>query len=116
MTVSEIAGSLVALCREGKFDDAYSTLFAENARSIEPDGATATGLDALHAKAAAWGAANDIRSVSVTGPFLGGDSFAVVFTMEIVQKESGNVAQFAEIALYAVQDGKITEERFLYGQ
>ena len=115
MSVSEIAQSLVELCRAAKFDEAYTTLFAPDAKSIEGNGDTATGLEALHAKSAEWGANNEVHSVTVAGPYAGDNEFAVVFTMEITQKTADKRIKFEEVALYKIQDGKIIEERFLYG-
>ena len=47
MTTQEIAGRLVALCRQGKFETAQKELFATDAISIEPYATTkaeGTGL------------------------------------------------------------------------
>ena len=36
--------------------------------------------------------------------------------MDVTVKESGQRMQMDEIGLYTVRDGKIAEERFLFGQ
>ena len=60
METQQIADRLVALCREGKYDQCYDELFAQDAENIEmpamADGplGNAKGLDAIRAKAKAW--------------------------------------------------------------
>jgi len=115
MTTTEIGKSLVTLCKTGEFEQAYKTLFADNARSIEAGGETATGLHALLAKGDEWGRKNTVHRITVTGPYVAGDTFAVFFSMNLTPKASGQATDFDEIALYRVADAKIVEERFLYG-
>lgn len=115
MSVAEIAQSLVDLCRAGKFEEPYDTLFAENAKSIEGMGETAEGIATIKAKSAEWGANNEIHGFTVNGPFVGTDQFAVHFVLEITPKQSGEKMSFSEVGVYTVADGKIVEEKFLYG-
>jgi hypothetical protein len=116
MAVSDVAQSLVEMCRAGKFDEAYDALFAKDARSVEGTGDVAAGLDAVKAKGDAWNAENEVRSITIDGPFVGGDQFAVCFSLEIARRANGEQMTFNEVGIYTVgSDGKITEERFLYG-
>jgi hypothetical protein len=115
MAVSDVAQSLVEMCRAGKFDEAYEALFAKDARSVEPNGDTAAGLDAMKAKGEAWNAENEVRSVTINGPFVSGNQFAVHFDIDIARRASGEQMKLTEIGVYTVGDnGKITEERFFY--
>ncbi|MBC8138005.1 MAG: nuclear transport factor 2 family protein [Fibrella sp.] len=115
MSVSEIAQSLVDLCRAGSFEHPYDTLFAENARSIEGTGEVFEGVAAMKAKSEEWGENNAVHGFTVNGPFVGTDQFAVHFVLEITPKRTGEKISFAEVGVYTVADGKIVEEKFLYG-
>ena len=105
----------MTLCKAGEFVQAYKTLFADNARSVEAHGETATGLVALLAKAEEWCGEHTVNRRSVTGPFVAGDTFGVFFSMNVTPKASGKAMDFDEIAMYQVEGGKIVEEKFLYG-
>ena len=114
METKEIANGLVALCREGKFDEAMVTYYAEDIVSVEYDGETANGLAACQAKGEAWGTANEIHSVTVSEPFIGQNQFAVQFGLDITDRATGQRMMAQEIAVYTVESGKITHETFLF--
>jgi ketosteroid isomerase-like protein len=113
-TTSDVAQSLVAMCRAGKFEQPYDALFAANARSVEATGETAAGMDAIHAKGKMFTEKNDVNGFTVGDPCVGGDLFAVPFTFDITEKATGKHMNLEEIGLYTVRDGKIVAERFLY--
>jgi len=116
MTTQDIANDLVALCREGKFDQAGEKYWADDVLSVEAmgDPAESHGIEAARAKGEWWSGAHDIHGVKVEGPYVNGDSFAVRFVMDITVKESGQRHTMDEVALYVLKDGKIAEERFFY--
>jgi hypothetical protein len=115
MSVSEVAQSLVEMCRAGKFQEAYDALFAPNARSVEGTGESADSLEAMKAKGEAFDAENEIRDTKIDGPFVGTDSFAVYFAFEIARRSNGETVKLEEVGVYTVgSDGKITKEEFLY--
>jgi ketosteroid isomerase-like protein len=113
-TTSDVAQSLVEMCRAGKFEAPYGTLFASDARSVEATGEAAKGLDAIKAKGKTFSEKNDVNQFTVGEPCVGGDLFAVPFSFEITEKATGKHMDMKEIGLYTVRDGKIIEERFLY--
>lgn len=117
MTTQDIAHDLVALCREGKFDEAGEKYWAADVLSVEPmgDNAESRGIEAARAKGEWWSGAHDIHGVVVEGPYVNGDQFIVRFVMDITAKASGNRMKMDETALYTIKDGKIAEERFFYG-
>ncbi len=115
MSVAEIAQSLVDLCRAGKFEHPYDTLYAENARSVEGTWKSFEGIAAIKAKGEEWGRENAVHVLTVNGPFVGTDQFAVHFVFDITPKRTGERMSFAEVGVYTVADGKIVEEKFLYG-
>ena len=116
MTTQDIANDLVALCREGKFDQAGEKYWADDVLSVEAmgDNAESRGKAAARAKGEWWSGAHDIHGVKVEGPYVNGDSFAVRFTMDITVKESGQRHTMDEVAFYVLKNGKIAEERFFY--
>jgi len=116
MNTQEIAHDLVALCKQGKFDEAGEKYWADDVVSVEAmgDEAESHGKSAARAKGEWWAGAHDIHGVEVEGPYVNGDEFAVRFVMDITVKESGQRNKMDEVAFYRLKDGKIAEERFFY--
>jgi hypothetical protein len=119
MTTEQIAKQLVALCSEGKFHEAISTLYADDVVSVEafpmPDGnTTMTGLAAVLGKAQWWSENHEVHSASVEGPLVSHKHFTVRFLMEVTQKPTGMKMKLDELAVYEVKDGKIVREQFFY--
>jgi ketosteroid isomerase-like protein len=116
MTTHDIAHAFATLCKEGKFDEAGETYWADDVLSVEAMGEPAEirGKDGVKGKGEWWYAHHEIHSVEVEGPYINGDAFAVRFKMDLTVKESGQRQAMEEIALYTVKDGKIAEERFFY--
>ena len=120
MTTQDIAKRLVALCREGKYDEAYDELFANDAENIEmpamADGplGNAKGMDAMKKKSAAWSAnVEEIHASSVGEPVVSGNCFAMTMSMDLTMKGRGRMAM-EELCVYQVRDGKIVREQFFY--
>ena len=119
MTTHEVAAQLVALCRDGKYLDAVNTLYANDIVSIEAVdyqglGREMRGKDAIVAKNTGWLQDNDVHTVTVKGPFVSPETFAIHYSFEWTRRASGEHVQFAEVGVYTVDDGKITREEFLY--
>lgn len=117
MTLNEIANELVAGCREGRARENLKKLYAADAVSVEAAdmGNVAKGVPAIAAKHDWWEGAHTIHAATVEGPFPHGDDrFAVLFDMDVTNKESGQRMQMREIAVYHVADGKIAREEFFY--
>jgi len=117
--INEVATQLVALCREGKFLDAVETLYGDGVVSVEAMdyqgmGREMHGEEAVMAKNRSWFEDNTVNSVSVTGPFVGSERFAVLYSFDWTKKSSGEHVQLNEVAVYTVMDGKISREEFLY--
>lgn len=119
MTLTEIANELVAGCREGRTRENLDRLYAPDAVSVEAmdmgGGATTTGLAGIHGKHDWWEANHIIHSASAEGPFLHGeDRFAVIFDMDVENKESHQRMAMREVGIYHVANGKIVREEFFY--
>jgi ketosteroid isomerase-like protein len=121
MDTKTVAQQFTQLCKDGKFDEAGSRFWADNVVSLEPmEGpmARAEGRKALEAKGQWWYENHEIHGTTTEGPFVHGDQFAVNFTMDVTPKTgemAGKRFQMSEVALYTVKDGKVVEERYLYG-
>lgn len=119
MNTMEIAGKMVALCREGRNLEALDSLFAKDAVSVEAASMQgmdqeAKGLAAIKAKGEWWMANHEVHSASITGPFPHGDRFIVGFQYDVTNKPSGQRMQMDEAGLYTVRNGKIVREEFFY--
>jgi ketosteroid isomerase-like protein len=119
MTTMEIARKLVELCRQGKNMESLSTLYAEDAVSMEAGAMPgmsreAKGLAAIKAKGEWWVANHEVHSATVTGPWPHDDRFIVGFQYDVTNKPSGQRMQMDEVGLYTVRNGKIVREEFFY--
>ena len=120
MNIQEIANELVAGCREGRAKDNLAKLYADDAVPVEATdngmGREAQGLQAIAGKHDWWENAMEMVDGNITGPMLHGDDrFAVIFDMKVKSKETGEVSEMQDVAIYHVADGKITREEFFYG-
>ena len=116
-TTQEIADDLVALCREGKFDESGEKYWADNVVSLEAmpgDMARIEGKAGVRGKGEWWAANHEVHSSVVEGPYVNGDQFVVRFKMDLTPK-GGERRTMDEVGLYTVKGGKIVEEKFLYG-
>ncbi len=120
MNIETIAKRLVALCREGKFEDAQRELYADDAVCIEPEGAppgpmgNAKGLPAIIEKGHQFSAGlEQVHGMSVSEPVIAGNWFSVAMTMDVTMKGRGRM-DMREICVYQVRDGKIAHEQFFY--
>lgn len=120
MNTQQVAERLVALCREGKYEQAQEELYAEDAASIEMEGSPAgasgnvKGMDAIREKGRQW-AANivEIHGGSVSDPVVAGDWFSLAMGIDATYKDMGRMPM-EEICVYQVRDGKIVREQFFY--
>jgi hypothetical protein len=117
MTTSQIAARLVELCRQGQFEQAQTELFADDAFSIEPDGApveVAEGLDAIQQKGREFmSGIESVHSIVVSEPIVAGSFFTVSMELDTTTKAAGRV-RMEELCVYEVHDGRIISEQFFY--
>jgi hypothetical protein len=116
MTTGELAKAFATMLAEGRDREAAETFWAEDVVSREAmDGpmAVTRGRAEIFAKHDWWGANNAVHGVTVAGPFVNGDQFALRFSMDVTPNGEAR-AQMDEIGLYTVRDGRIVEERFFY--
>lgn len=118
--VHDVARDFTDMLRQGQFVAARERFWAADVRSIEPhdlpDGIAAevSGIEAARAKTARWLGTRHIHDLSIDGPFVTGNQFALFLDMMIAGRSSGADQPFTEIAIFTVRDGRISEERFFY--
>ena len=79
-------------------------------------GAETKGVEGILGKHSWWEAAHVIHAASAEGPFLHGeDRFAVIFDMDVKNRETRERMQMREVAVYCVAGGRIVREEFFYG-
>ena len=117
MTTQETAADLVALCKQGKFEECGEKHWADDVLSVEfgGDNPQARGKAAVKAKGEWFMSHHEIHGVVVEGPYVNGDQFVVRFKMDMTFKDSGQRSSLDEVGLYTLKDGKIAEERFFHG-
>lgn len=115
MSIEQFAHDFTRAVAEEREGD-YQAMWADDIVSLEPGGgemARCEGREALLQKHAWWNANTEVHSTSTEGPFVYGDQFAVRYDMDVTME--GERSQMSEVGLYTVKDGKIAEERFMYG-
>lgn len=120
MNTQQVADRLVELCRQGQYEQAQQELYADDAVSIEMDGAqdgalgNAVGMDAIREKGVRWQEnIVEIHGGGVSDPIIAGNWFSVVMSIDATYKDMGRVPM-SEICVYQVRDGKIVREQFFY--
>jgi len=117
-TTTEVAAGFTALWLAGEFRAAGERYWAEDIISIEPralpDGTDAEcrGIEAVRAKNLRWFSTRGVEDLSLDGPFVTGDRFALFADMLIAH--AGRRTPHSEIAVFTVRNGSIVEERFFY--
>lgn len=120
MNTQQIANRLVELCRRGEFSQAQEELYAQDAVSLEPEGAPAgplgnvRGLDAIRQKSKAFDQTYEkVHGITVSDPLIAGEFFSITLGMDATWKQGGRYAM-EEICVYRVREGKIVLEQFFY--
>jgi len=117
MKTKEIAGKLVALCREGKFEDARKELFADDAVSTGPTDPAAPfreakGLSAIIERGHKFAEMTwKVHSITVSEPIATEHVFACAISLDITMT-GHNRMTMSEVCVYEVKDGKIVSEHF----
>jgi hypothetical protein len=119
MTTQEIADQLVSLCRQGKFEEAQTALYAADARCVEAEETpmgprVIKGLAAIIEKGRKFSSMiEQIHSMAVSVPVVADDSFACTMTLDVTMKGRGRM-NINELCVYEVKAGKIILEEFHY--
>jgi hypothetical protein len=117
-TVGAIAAEFTALWLAGEFLAAGNRYWADDVTSFEPRsvldgiGSECRGIEAVREKNLRWFSTRGIEDLSLDGPFVTGDHFALFADMLIAH--GGRRIPHSEIIVFVVRDGKIIEERYFY--
>ncbi len=119
MSAMEIGTKMVALCREGKYEESVSTLYGDDIESVEAvamEGMDQVmkGIEAVRGKNKWWIENHEVHSQEIDGPWPHGDRFAVRFKFDVTNKPSGQRMQMDEIGVYTVSGDRIVKEEFFY--
>ena len=119
MTTMEIGKELVALCKQGKNQEAIDRLYSPNIESVEPAPhpgmeQTERGTVKIKGKNQWWVDNHEIHEALVEGPFPHGDRFIVRFKYDVTPKHGGIRLTIDETGLYTVHNRKIVKEEFFY--
>ena len=116
MNTQEVADKLVALCREGKYDQAYG-LYADDAISVEMPGVpneVTEGIENILKGFEHWASSiEEAHGGTVGDPVVAGNHFAVPMTSDVTFKD-GRRVNMEELCLYQVENGKIKKASFHY--
>ncbi len=120
MNTEAIAKRLVELCRVGKYDEAQTELYADDAVSIEPEGlppgalGNAHGMAEIREKGKKFGESIEaVHGSSIGDPVVAGNWFSLTMAMDVTMKGRGRFSM-SEVCVYGVRDGKIVSEQFFY--
>ena len=115
MDTAKIAELLVTRCREGKYVEAITELYAPDVRQFENGVEVPGGRDASVAACRGWVTSRVIHQNTILGTHVTAD--AIILEMEYdVTPHATNPQrqQWREAAVYSVAGGKITDVRFYY--
>jgi hypothetical protein len=118
--LATVAHDFTVLLLAGKAEEAADKHWAQDIVVLKPsilgDDAVqqCTGFDSARSRLTKWLQHNKIEDISIDGPCITGNQFALFVDMQILNIASGKVKDFSEIATFTVRDDKIVEERFFY--
>ncbi len=119
-----IGKKLVEYCNQGKFREAITELYADDAKHVEaaPMGpempAENSGKEKLLQLNDMWEGSHEIHAMEMKGPFPHSNgNFAVWMSLDVTSSEgpmAGQRMQMEEVCLYTVKDKKISQVDFYW--
>ncbi len=115
-----LALDFTRLLLAGKVEEATDKHLATNVKIVKPASVSGEaceqvcGFTAARENLCTWLSHNKMEDISIDGPFVTGNQFALFIDMQIVDLASGKRRNFSEIATFIMLDNKIIEERFFY--
>jgi len=111
---SEIAERLVKRCREGKYVEAITELYAPDVRQFENGFEVPGGRDASVAACRGWVTSRVIHQNAILGKHVTDDSIILEMEYDVTPHATKQRQQWREAAVYRIAGGKIVEVRFYY--
>lgn len=119
MSTQEIANKWAAYCNTGQWEKAQEELYANHCISLEMKGSKGfpekvVGIEAIKEKGKLWEEmVEEFHGLEIEGPIVAGNHFSASMKMDITLKGMPRMVN-EEIAVFRVEDGKITFEQFFY--
>lgn len=118
LTTMEVAAKFIEMCRQDKFYEVQSELYADNCISIEANDSmlprTVEGLEEIRKKSKMFAdAVAQVHGRIISDPVIGGDYFSVSWSADMTIRGQQRFTM-EEICVYKVHDGKIVFEQFFY--
>jgi ketosteroid isomerase-like protein len=122
MDTKQVGERLVALCNDGKNEQAVNELYHDDVISVEamaggPMPAESRGIEAVRGKGKWWSENHEVHSSRTEGPYPHHEKFAASHHYEVTPKTgpmAGKRFKMDEVAVYTVKDGKVVREEFYY--
>jgi hypothetical protein len=114
MKASEIAELLVTRCRDGKYVEAITELYAPAVRQFENGVEVPGGRDASVAACRGWVTSRVIHQNAILGKHVTDDAVILEMEYDVTPHATKQRQQWREAAVYRVSGGKITDVRFYY--
>jgi len=118
MSTAEVASRFADLCREGRYVEAVTELYAPDVTSIEPEGGmwpeSTRGYDRVLQKAYMFAELVDKQNHGyVSEPVVAGEHFSISMILDVTLKGGGRF-RIEGVSVHHVRDGLITLEHFFY--
>ncbi|MFT7684826.1 MAG: hypothetical protein ACI9FB_000167 [Candidatus Azotimanducaceae bacterium] len=122
MNMLDLGKKMVEQVNEGRESEQQfvNEYYSEDIISIEGLGVDEShgrleGIEAIREKHNWWYDNNDVHSTVASGPYIGerNDQFIIRFVLDMTPK-NGERMIMDEVAIFTVEDGKISEEAYLY--
>lgn len=116
----DLALDFTRLLLAGNVEEAADKHWATNVTIFKPSFVSGEaceqicGFTAARGNLSTWLSHNKMEDISIDGPFVTGNQFALFIDMQIVDLGSGKRRNFSEIATFIMLGNKIVEERFFY--
>jgi hypothetical protein len=115
-----LAEDFTALLKADQFLEAINRYYAQDVVNLEPmplemPNARVEGLANVRAYNEEWMAAREIHRCEIEGPFIQPGRFALRMHLDVTELATNQRMTMTELALYSVQDGRITQAEYLYG-
>ncbi|WP_421890512.1 SnoaL-like domain-containing protein [Marinoscillum sp.] len=118
MTTQEVANQLVKLCREGKFEQVLTELYAPDIMSVEPEGSTwptVQGMAQIMKKGEIWTKmVEEVLESEISEPIVADTFFSITMKSRVKIKDVPEPVRMDEVCVYQVRDGKVVLEQFFY--
>ena len=112
--ITELEKEVNDLCLAGKAQEIVQKFYADNASTVEPNGETTQGKDAISKRTEEWFAGVEDLKSDLLSWAAGEDTSFSEWDYEVKFKGAPGPAKFQEVIRRQWKDGKIVSERYYY--